>query len=137
MPTEANGHPPALLVVDDEQRILSALRRALRREGYEIVTSETVHEALRILDERPVDMILSDQKMPGMSGLQFLAEAAARRPDARRMLITGWTEEIPPEKLQELGIFALINKPWTDAQLKETLRRASRPAADPPAENAR
>jgi response regulator RpfG family c-di-GMP phosphodiesterase len=124
---EAERQPPALLVVDDEERILSALRRALRREGYEIVTTETVHEALRILDERPVDMILSDQKMPGMSGLQFLAEAAIRRPDARRMLITGWTEEIPPETLEELGVFALINKPWTDAQLKETLRRASQP----------
>jgi response regulator RpfG family c-di-GMP phosphodiesterase len=131
MAPEASASLPALLVVDDEERILSALRRTLRREGYEIVTSETVHGALRILDERPVDMILSDQKMPGMSGLQFLAEAASRRPDARRMLITGWTEEIPPEKLEEIGVFALINKPWTDAQLKETLRRASHRGPDP------
>jgi response regulator RpfG family c-di-GMP phosphodiesterase len=46
---------PALLIVDDEARILSALRRSLRREGYEILTAETVDEALRILDERPVD----------------------------------------------------------------------------------
>ena len=63
---------PALLIGDDEPRILSALRRALRREGYEIVTAETAAEALRILDERPVDAILSDHKMPGMSGVQFL-----------------------------------------------------------------
>jgi response regulator RpfG family c-di-GMP phosphodiesterase len=126
MVAEAEGPRPSLLVVDDEERILSALRRTLYSEGYEIVTSESVHEALRILDERPVDMILSDQRMPGMSGLQFLAEAAKRRPHAVRMLITGWTEEIPDQKLRDLGIVALITKPWDDAQLKETLRRASR-----------
>jgi len=120
--TEPIGDRPTLLIVDDEERILSALRRTLRREGYEVLTSETVHEALAILDARPVDLILSDQKMPGASGLQFLEEAARRRPQAARMLITGWTEEIPPEKLSELGIRALINKPWDDARLKDVLR---------------
>ena len=115
---------PTLLVVDDEERILSALRRTLRREGYQVVTSESVYEALAILDARPVDLILSDQKMPGMSGLQFLEEAAKRCPGAARMLITGWTEEIPPEKLEELGIRGLITKPWDDARLKEVLRQA-------------
>jgi len=125
MDLDPNAARPSLLVVDDEERILSALRRTLRREGYEIVTSESVHAALRILDERPIDMILSDQKMPGMSGLQFLAEAATRRPDAARLLITGWTEEIPAEALERIGVLALINKPWDDAQLKDTLRRAS------------
>ncbi len=115
---------PAVLVVDDEARILSALRRSLRREGYEILTAETVEEALRVLDERSVELILSDHKMPGMSGMQFLAEAARRRPDALRMIITGWTEEIPREQLEELGVCALITKPWDDEKLKATLRRA-------------
>jgi adenylate cyclase len=116
--------PPRLLIVDDEVRILSALRRALRREGYEILTAETAAEALRLLDEAPVDAILSDHKMPGMSGAQFLAEAARRCPGAARMIITGWTEEIPPERLEELGVCALVTKPWDDAMLKATLRRA-------------
>jgi response regulator RpfG family c-di-GMP phosphodiesterase len=116
--------PPAVLVVDDEARILSALRRSLRREGYEILTAETVEEALRVLDERSVALILSDQKMPGMSGVQFLAEAARRCPEAARMLITGWTEEIPREQLEALGVCALITKPWDDEKLKATLRRA-------------
>ena len=115
---------PALLIVDDEARILPALRRAPRREGYEIVTAETVADALRILDERPVDGILSDHKMPGMSGVQFLEEASRRRPDAVRMIITGWTEEIPSARLEEAGVCALVTKPWDDARLKATLRRA-------------
>ena len=106
---EADGRI-CVLVVDDEPRILSALCRTLRREGYELVTSETVEEALRLLETRPIDAILSDQRMPGTSGMQFLAEAARRRPDAIRMLITGWTEEIPPAQLEQLGVRALITE---------------------------
>ena len=115
---------PCVLLVDDEARILSALRRSLRREGFEIVTAESAAEALRILDERPVDAIVSDQKMPGGSGLSLLAEAARRRPDAARMLITGVTDEIPRDALAAAGVCALITKPWDDARLKATLRRA-------------
>ena len=127
MEHDALAARPTLLVVDDDERILSALRRTLRRDGYEIVTSESVHEALQILDTRRVDVILSDQKMPGMSGLQFLEEAGKRCPAAARLLITGWTEEIPTEKLAELGICELITKPWDDARLKAALRRACEP----------
>jgi response regulator RpfG family c-di-GMP phosphodiesterase len=120
---EVSRRAASLLVVDDEPRILSALRRSLRREGYEILTAQTVEEALRVLDERPVDLILSDQRMPGASGTQFLQQAARRRPRARRMLITGWTEEIPQAELRRLGVCALVTKPWEDAALKATLRR--------------
>ena len=74
-----DGSIPRLLILDDEARILSALRRALRREGYEILTFERAEDALRELEERPVDAILTDQKMPGMSGLQFLERAAQVR----------------------------------------------------------
>ena len=117
----------SILIVDDEARILSALRRSLRREGYEILTAETVSEALRVLEAHPVDLIISDHKMPGTSGLQFLEQAAERRPAAGRMLITGWTEEVPGEDLERLGICALITKPWEDDKLKATLRRALDP----------
>jgi response regulator RpfG family c-di-GMP phosphodiesterase len=114
--------PPTLLIVDDEAQILSALERSLRREGYGIVAVESAAAALRILDERHVDAILSDHKMPGMSGVQLLARAAEMRPDIVRMLITGWVNEISPERLKEVGICALVTKPWDDAKLKATLR---------------
>jgi len=114
---------PALLIVDDEAQILSALKRSLRSEGYEIIAVESATAALRILDERRIDAILSDHKMPGMSGVQLLERAAAMRPHIVRMLITGWTKEIPPERLREVGICALVTKPWDDAKLKATLRK--------------
>jgi response regulator RpfG family c-di-GMP phosphodiesterase len=118
---------PTLLVVDDEDQILSALRRCLRREGYELLTETSPSAGLSVLKSRPVDAILSDQKMPGMSGIQFLEQAAILRPEAVRMLITGWTEEIAAQRLEEVGVCAIVTKPWDDARLKATLRRALNP----------
>jgi FixJ family two-component response regulator len=59
-----------------------------------------------------------------MSGVQFLEQVAGLQPEVPRLLITGWTEEIPLEELQRVGVCALITKPWEDARLKATLRRA-------------
>ena len=115
---------PTLLVVDDEARILSALRRSLRREGWRILTASTPDEALRMLDEEPIDAVLSDHKMPGMSGLEVLEVAARRRPNAARILISGWPDEIPAERISALGVRALVPKPWDDAELKRILRAA-------------
>jgi len=111
-----------LLVVDDEVRILTALQRALRREGYEILVAQSAREALRVLDERPVDLILSDHKMPGMSGIDLFRKASSLQPGVPKVLITGWTEAVPRDELDRVGVSALIPKPWDDAQLKQTLR---------------
>jgi response regulator RpfG family c-di-GMP phosphodiesterase len=113
-----------VLFVDDETRILSALRRSLRREGYRILTAETPQAALQVLQQEPVDVVVSDQKMPGMSGLELLERAAGIQPAARRILITGWPEEVPAERVETLGLRALVPKPWDDAELKAILRAA-------------
>jgi response regulator RpfG family c-di-GMP phosphodiesterase len=122
MRSDVEKQLPTLLIVDDEAQILSALKRSLRREGYEIVAVESAAAALRVLDERCVDAILTDHKMPGMSGVQLLARTAETKPEIARMLITGWVDEIPAERLEEVGICALVTKPWDDAKLKTTLR---------------
>lgn len=114
---------PVVLLVDDEANILSALRRSLRREGYEILTAGSAPEALTVLNRCNVDLIVSDQKMPGMSGLELLREVARRFSAVRRVLLTGWPEEIPDAELRSLGLTALLPKPWDDAEFKETLRR--------------
>ena len=119
-----SSNPPTLLLVDDEARILSALRRSLRREGWRVLTAGTPAEALRLLAEEPIDAVLSDHKMPGMSGLEVLEAAARLCPAAARILISGWPDEIPAERLEALGIRALVPKPWDDAELKRILREA-------------
>jgi response regulator RpfG family c-di-GMP phosphodiesterase len=111
-----------LLLVDDEERILGALCRSLRREGYRLLTAQRAEEALRVLDAEPVDAILCDQLMPRTTGLELLAEAAARRPGVVRILVTGWPESIPRERVRSAGIRALVPKPWDDAALKRLLR---------------
>lgn len=111
-----------VLIVDDEVRILAALRRSLRREGWQILTAETPAEALSLIADEPVDLVLSDHKMPGMSGLELLAEIGRRHPHTARILITGWAEAVTDQELREIGVQALITKPWDDAELKRILR---------------
>ena len=115
---------PRLLLVDDEERILSALQRTLRREGYEILAANSVDRALAILDEGPVDLILSDFKMPGMTGLELLMEARRRHPRIACLLITGWSRAVTPEELEAAEVATLISKPWEDSVLKAALRDA-------------
>lgn len=115
---------PRLLLVDDEERILSALRRSLRREGYEILVAGSVAQALEILSRQPIDLILSDHMMPGMTGVELLAEAQRQQPEAVRMLISGWSQTVSLEELESLGVKQVISKPWDDAELKQTLRQA-------------
>ena len=113
-----------VLVVDDEERILASVKRSLRREGYRLLTAQGPQQALRQLQDEPVDLIVSDHRMPGMSGLELLARAARLRPKAIRMLITGWAEAISDQQIEALEIRAVIPKPWEDAELKNTLRQA-------------
>lgn len=113
-----------VLIVDDEVRILAALERSLRREGWEILTADGPDAGLEILATRAVDLVLSDHKMPGMTGSEFLREVSRRWPRVVRVLITGWAEAVTEEELREIGIEALIPKPWDDAELKAVLRRS-------------
>ena len=119
---------PVVLLVDDEPRILSALTRVLRREGYELLTAETAADALRLVEQREIDCVLSDHKMPGMTGLELVERIAARQPNAARLLITGWNTEIDPGELTRLSVRRVLSKPWEDAELKQVLRDALTPA---------
>lgn len=110
-----------LLLVDDEPRILSALRRCLRREGWAIQLADSPAAALELCAREPVDFVLSDQKMPGMSGLELLEEVARRWPATGRALLTGWPEEVPSSRARDLGLAAVLSKPWDDGDLKRLL----------------
>ena len=122
----AGGQRPTLLVVDDEPGIRSALQRSLRREPYEVLTAESAAAALRRLRERPVDLVLSDHRMPGGSGLELLREVAAHWPGIARVLLTGFPGDVDREEIRRIGIRAVVAKPWDDAALKQALARALR-----------
>ncbi len=113
-----------LLIVDDEPHILSAMRRSLRREGYELLLAQGPVRALDWLEERRIDLVLCDQMMPGMLGVQLLGEVARLQPGAARLLITGGGTERIDHDLDRLGIPEPLTKPWEDAELKEVLRKA-------------
>ena len=113
---------PVVLLVDDEVNILASLRRSLRREPWEVVTASSPSEGLDQLAQVTPVLVVSDQQMPGMTGVEFLAEAGRRLPRLRRVLLTGWPEMVAPEDIRAAGIDAVIPKPWENDALLETLR---------------
>ena len=78
-----------VLLVDDEPNVLDGLTRVLRKEPYEILTANSAEEAATLLEDRSVDLIVSDEEMPGMSGTEFLARVAEQYPDTVRIVLTG------------------------------------------------
>ncbi|WP_022981605.1 EAL domain-containing protein [Ideonella sp. B508-1] len=116
-----------LLLVDDEDNILAALKRLLRRDGYDILTARNGDEALRCLAEHPVDVILSDQRMPGMTGVELLHRAAALYPDTVRMTLSGFTDlQSIIDAVNEGAVYKFLTKPWDDDRLRNHVAEAFR-----------
>jgi len=116
-----------LLLVDDEENILSALKRLLRRDGYQIITATSAADALQRLVEHEVDVILSDQRMPGMTGVEFLHRAKALYPHTVRMVLSGYTElQSIIDAVNEGAIYKFLTKPWDDVRLRAHVAEAFR-----------
>ena len=107
-----NREELTILFVDDEPDILSSINRFLRREAYRKITAESGQAALSIMDETPVDIIVSDLRMPGMSGLQLVSEIKRRNPDTIRMMLSG-SQDIDQiiESINTGEVFRFIPKP--------------------------
>ena len=115
----------AVLFVDDEGNILKAVQRLLRNEPWEVLTASRGSEALEILEQTPAQVVVSDQRMPEMSGVDLLQAIRERRPNVVRMMLTGYTEmNVAVEAINRGEIYRLITKPWNDEELKATLRQA-------------
>jgi response regulator RpfG family c-di-GMP phosphodiesterase len=110
-----------ILLVDDDPAVLSSLRRLLRCEPYEVLSTESPQEALRWVDERPVSLILADQKMPRMSGTELLSEVARRRPGTARLLLTAHRGLTVRLESWKQGVEFLLYKPWDDDKLRRTI----------------
>lgn len=114
-----------ILVVDDEPDNLDLLYRAFRRE-YVVLRAESGHAALDILEkEGDIAVIISDQRMPGMSGTEFLSQTATRYPDIIRIILTGYTDvEDLVEAINAGKVFKYVTKPWDDQELKVVVQQA-------------
>ena len=115
-----------LLVVDDEENILSSLVRLFSDEdGFDVIAKSSATDALAVLEDRPVDIIISDMRMPIMDGATFLAQAAQRWPDTARMLLTGFSDmESTVRAINEGHISHYISKPWDDNDLVDKVKNA-------------
>jgi diguanylate cyclase (GGDEF)-like protein/PAS domain S-box-containing protein len=118
-----------LLLVDDEVNILSALKRVLRREGYQVLTAENTDLAFELLAKFPVQVIISDQRMPGMSGTEFLERAKMLYPNTVRIILSGYTDLASiTEAINRGAIYHFLTKPWEDDKLRAEVREAFRVA---------
>lgn len=115
---EMPERPAVLLFVDDEPSILSALRRLFRPLGYRVLLAESARAGLSVLEGEPVDLVVSDMRMPEMDGAQFLERVRNQWPDVVRILLTGYADINSTIAAINRGeIHRYIAKPWEDQDL--------------------
>jgi EAL domain-containing protein (putative c-di-GMP-specific phosphodiesterase class I) len=122
---------PRILFVDDDPRVTDALRRALRKVvPWEIVTVNAPAEALALLAEQPIDVVVSDERMPGMTGSEFLSRVARDHPDVMRIILTGEAQlDAAIRAINEAGIYRFLTKPCHTDEMVATLADALRAGA--------
>lgn len=115
-----------ILCVDDEIDNVQALERIFR-QNYQVLTATSGKQALKILDENPgkISLIITDQRMPEMTGVEFLSQSLDQHPDAVRLLLTGYTDiESVIAAINSGRIFSYLTKPWDPLDLQNTVSKA-------------
>lgn len=115
-----------VVCVDDEEAILSALRRALRSEPYEVLTTPDPERALRWVSTREVSLIITDQRMPDMEGTELLKEVTRRSPSTARLILTAYPGVVVSRPGVRGDTECMISKPWDSAMLRKTIRELLR-----------
>lgn len=119
-----------LLLLDDEQNILRALNRLLRRDGYKILTARTPQEAFTLLAENEVHVIMSDQRMPETTGTEFFSSVKRMYPATVRLILSGYTDlKSVTEAVNHGAIYKFLIKPWDDEELRAEIAQAFRVAS--------
>ena len=114
--------PRRVLIVDDEEIVMVALCETLRREGYEVITAPNAVQALELLRTQEFGVILTDQQMPMLTGLEFLTQARQLQPDASRVLITAVLSlSTVIDAINKAEIFRFVLKPWERDVLLQTM----------------
>ncbi len=127
--SEDEAEQPALLLLDDDPNILSALTRTLKRDGYRILQATSVTEAFELMARNRVAVVVSDQRMPEMEGTEFLRRVSSLHPETVRIMLTGQLDtQTMTDAINEGAIYKFVAKPWDDAQLRECIADAARRA---------
>lgn len=117
--------PPTILAVDDEPRVLATLKLLLEREGFNVVTAGSPARGLELIQDRDFAVILADQLMPGMTGLEFVVECQRIQPHASRILITAAASlSVLVDAINRGEIYRFLAKPWLREELIATVRNA-------------
>src|SRR5262245_4719312 len=115
----------SVLLVDDDASLLQGLRRALHGEPYEIVTAGSARAALDVIASQPIDVVVSDEEMPGMRGNQLLASVHASHPDTMRIMMTGQASlEVAMRAINEGHAYRFFTKPCNVVELAVGIRQA-------------
>jgi DNA-binding NarL/FixJ family response regulator len=116
---------PVVLIVDDEPNVIHALKRLLRKEPIDVLSAQNGQEALSLMAEHTVDILLTDHRMPQMSGIELLSAVKDKYPDTLRMILTGYTDiDTIAECVNQGQIYKFFFKPWDDSQLVLEIRQA-------------
>jgi len=113
---------PLVLCIDDEKPILSALARLLRREPYDLVTTDDPEVALDRIRAGEVNLIVADYRMPLISGTSLLQVAKATSPSTARIMLTGYPSDGWIRAAEENGLMRVCTKPWDDTELRKIIR---------------
>ncbi|HEU0188587.1 MAG TPA: response regulator [Gallionella sp.] len=114
-----------LLLVDDEENITASLVRLLRRDGYTILRANSGQDGLDMLSQHKVGVIISDQRMPGMTGTEFLSKVKELYPETVRIVLSGYTElNSVTEAINRGAIYKFLTKPWEDDLLRANVDEA-------------
>ena len=125
--SRANDEGRTLLLVDDETRILSALKRVLRRDGYRILTAGSAAEGLELLACNRIAVVVTDQRMPEMAGVEFLQRVKDLYPDVVRIMLSGYTDfHSITDAINRGAVYKFLTKPWDDQQLRDSIAEAFR-----------
>jgi two-component system probable response regulator PhcQ len=114
-----------VLIVDDEPEVIDIMQRFLQMEHYEVRTASSAEEALKILADEPIDVIITDEWMSGMSGTKFLGVVRREYPDSIRILLTGHADlDTAIRAINDGEIYRFFTKPCNFGELTGTLRQA-------------
>jgi DNA-binding NtrC family response regulator len=115
----------AVLLVDDDEVLLAATVRMLHEQPFMVYTARNGEEAMRVLKTRNIDVVVSDERMPGMSGVELLTWVAANCPDAIRIVLTGHVEaDTAVRAINDAGVYRFFRKPCNEARLAVAIREA-------------